>query len=253
MANSEPVVIASNQTPVPVSTPTLALEAGGNLAAINAKIPASPATEGGNLASINTKIPAQGQALMAGSAPVVIASNQSAVPVTANAGTNLNTSALALEAGNLASINTKIPANPATEGGNLAAINTKLPAALTGGGNLRVAVLEGGTGGGVAQLQVRNEAGAWVNVGYEPTNFDVPVDVGDVYLALKSIINYLARPAWVDPATSRAKTDTSIVGGTLSAVTTLTGITNIGGFPASSMMFDLTRQNWAQTVRACIT
>jgi hypothetical protein len=75
------------------------------------------------------KRPDLGQANMANSEPVVIASDQSAVPVdlganndvtvtsgsiTANAGTNLNTSALALETGgNLASIKTntdKIPA-----------------------------------------------------------------------------------------------------------------------------------------------
>lgn len=54
-----------------------------------------------------------GQAAMAASLPVVIASNQSAVSisgtVTANAGTNLNTSALALESGgNLAAIRTAI-------------------------------------------------------------------------------------------------------------------------------------------------
>lgn len=51
---------------------------------------------------------AAGQSNMAGSLPVTIASDQSAVPVsgtvTANAGTNLNTSALALEAGNLAAV-----------------------------------------------------------------------------------------------------------------------------------------------------
>jgi hypothetical protein len=56
---------------------------------------------------------ALGQATMAGSIPVVIANNQSAIPVsqsggwtvTANAGTNLNTSALALESGgNLATV-----------------------------------------------------------------------------------------------------------------------------------------------------
>lgn len=48
-----------------------------------------------------------GQATSANSAPVVIASDQSAFPVTANAGTNLNTSALALESGgNLAAVRT---------------------------------------------------------------------------------------------------------------------------------------------------
>jgi hypothetical protein len=65
------------------------------LAAILAKIIAAPATEGGNLATIagkdfatqttlaalNAKLAALGQALMAASMPVVIASNQSAVPV----------------------------------------------------------------------------------------------------------------------------------------------------------------------------
>lgn len=86
---------------------------------------------GGNLASINTKTPALGQALAAGSVPVVLPAAQvtSLTPptsvgvnnfpatqavsgtVTVNAGTNLNTSALALEGGgNLASINNKTPA-----------------------------------------------------------------------------------------------------------------------------------------------
>jgi hypothetical protein len=74
-----------------------------------------------NLAQVGGAALALGQAAMAASVPVVIANNQSAVPVsgsvtvsgtatvsgtvTANAGTNLNTSALALESGgNLATI-----------------------------------------------------------------------------------------------------------------------------------------------------
>lgn len=48
---------------------------------------------------------AHGQGTMANSVPVALASNQSAIPVTASAGTNLNTSALALETGgNLATL-----------------------------------------------------------------------------------------------------------------------------------------------------
>lgn len=63
-----------------------------------------------------------GQATMANSSPVVIASNQSAIPVsqsgtwnvTANAGTNLNTSALAVESGgNLAAIAAAVRAEDA--------------------------------------------------------------------------------------------------------------------------------------------
>jgi hypothetical protein len=123
-----------------LNTSALALESGGNLAAIKIDV---------------DKIPAQGQALSAASMPVVLpaaqisaltppttvtvqqstaanlkvdlsgtAANATAIKVdasattqpvsgtvTANAGTNLNTSALALESGgNLASINTKLPA-----------------------------------------------------------------------------------------------------------------------------------------------
>jgi hypothetical protein len=53
-----------------------------------------------------------GQKVMASSFPVTIASDQATFPVTASAGANLNTSALALEAGHLATIDTstaKIP------------------------------------------------------------------------------------------------------------------------------------------------
>lgn len=74
----------------PISAATLPLPAGA----------ATEATLGTRLAeaTFTTRIPVQGQALMAASIPVTIASNQSAIPVTASAGTNLNTSALALDA-----------------------------------------------------------------------------------------------------------------------------------------------------------
>jgi len=78
------------------------------LAAINTKIPASPATEGGNLATIVTntgKIPALGQAVMASSAPVTIASNQSAVPVSGT----VTTTPPANASSNVAQINGVVP------------------------------------------------------------------------------------------------------------------------------------------------
>jgi hypothetical protein len=65
-----------------------------------------------------------GQATSANSAPVVVASDQSAIPVTANAGTNLNTSALALESG-----------------GNLAAVRTDIDYRFSGGKTSYAAVL----------------------------------------------------------------------------------------------------------------
>lgn len=66
MAASSPVVIASNQSAVPVSAASLPL-------------PTGAATET-TLAALNTKTPALGQAAMAASQPVVIANNQSVLP-----------------------------------------------------------------------------------------------------------------------------------------------------------------------------
>ena len=56
------------------SSGTIAKETGGNLATI--------ATNTGNLSTISTNIPVKGQAAMAASMPVVIASNQTPIPVT---------------------------------------------------------------------------------------------------------------------------------------------------------------------------
>lgn len=80
------------------STATIAKESGGNLASIKTSIDSlvtsggggyirqdSTGTmakeSGGNLATIATNIPAKGQAAMVGSMPVVIASDQTAIPV----------------------------------------------------------------------------------------------------------------------------------------------------------------------------
>jgi hypothetical protein len=84
--NSVPVVLASDQSTIPVSNTnidvalstrateatvaTLAKESGGNLATAVTK-----------LTSIDNKTPVQGQTTMSASSPVVIASNQSTLPV----------------------------------------------------------------------------------------------------------------------------------------------------------------------------
>lgn len=96
--------------PIPVSG-TVTVNAGTNL---NTSLLALEA--GGNLAGINAKTPALGQALAASSVPVVLTASQISTltplsTVTVNAGTNLNTSLLALESGgHLASLDTKTPA-----------------------------------------------------------------------------------------------------------------------------------------------
>ena len=82
---------------------------------------ANQVTGNASLSSINTKLPPLGQAASAQSLPVVLPSDQ---VITANAGTNLNTSLLALEGGNLASINTKLPVQ------GQALITTSMPVVL---------------------------------------------------------------------------------------------------------------------------
>jgi hypothetical protein len=132
-ANSFAVVIASDQSAVPVSQ-----SGTWNINNISGTIslPTGAATETKqdtiitSLSSIDAGIPVTlGQTTMAASMPVVIASNQTAVPVsgpltdvelratpvpvsgtvTANAGTNLNTSALNLEATQV-TMSAKLPA-----------------------------------------------------------------------------------------------------------------------------------------------
>lgn len=81
MANSQPVVIASDQSAVPVSV------ADGSLAALGAKADASAGADTGTFSLIAfvkwiaSKIKAAGQATMANSHPVAIASDQTAVAV----------------------------------------------------------------------------------------------------------------------------------------------------------------------------
>ena len=98
-AASMPVVIASDQSAVATSSSQLPASLGAkttaasmavNIASDQAAIPVSASAlplpsnaaqeTGGNLAAIVAKLPSQGQAVMASSQPVVVASNQSTIP-----------------------------------------------------------------------------------------------------------------------------------------------------------------------------
>lgn len=82
MAASTPVVIASNQTAIPVNDNSGSL----TVDATSWPLPTGAATET-TLSAISGKLPAAlGQTTMAGSLAVVFASNQSAIPITDNAG-----------------------------------------------------------------------------------------------------------------------------------------------------------------------
>lgn len=81
IANSLAVNIASDQV-VPISATALPLPTGAATAALQTSGNASLVAIAASDASIDSKTPALGQAVMAASVPVVIASNQSAIPVT---------------------------------------------------------------------------------------------------------------------------------------------------------------------------
>lgn len=91
MANSSPVVIASNQSAIPVTLASSPLPTGAATAA-------NQATEIASLSSIDGKTPALGQAVAASSVPVVLTAAQlttltplTSVTVTQATGTNLHT------------------------------------------------------------------------------------------------------------------------------------------------------------------
>jgi hypothetical protein len=99
MAGSAPVVIASDQAAFPVTASgsgnfTVVQPTGTNLHSVvdSGSITANVGTTGGlaldsSITSLSAKFGSLGQKTSAGSAPVVLASDQSAIPVTANAGT----------------------------------------------------------------------------------------------------------------------------------------------------------------------
>ncbi len=78
MALSTPVVLASNQSSIPVTG--IFYQTTQPINAASLPLPSGAATET-TLSSINTKTPSLGQSVMASSVPVTIASNQSTLPV----------------------------------------------------------------------------------------------------------------------------------------------------------------------------
>lgn len=128
MAASLAVVIASDQSTVPVSAASLPLPSG---AATEAKQDAQITQEtaiAASVASIDSKTPALGQAIMDDSVPVVIASNQSQIDV------NINASGITLDVGT-----TQLPASlgQTNMAGSLsvaiASNQSALPVAASGG------------------------------------------------------------------------------------------------------------------------
>jgi len=85
MALSFSITFASNQTALPITVASLPLPAGASTSALQT-------TGNTSIASIDTKTPALGQAAMGASQPVVIANDQTSIPVTPGRGAVTNRS-----------------------------------------------------------------------------------------------------------------------------------------------------------------
>ncbi len=101
MAGSAPVTIASNQTVIPVSdnSSTLSVDDGGGVITVDGTVSVTGVATEATLATVATeatlagvltttafqaRVPANGQAAMAASIPVVVASNQTVIPISDN-------------------------------------------------------------------------------------------------------------------------------------------------------------------------
>lgn len=141
-----------------LNTSLLALESGGNLATLAGAITSS--VEQANTKQINGVTPLMGNGVTGtGSQRVTIASDNTAFSVNANAGTNLNTSLLALESGgNLATLAGSITA--AVQQSNEKQINGVAPLmgnGVTGTGSQRVTIASDNTAFSVNAAQ----SGTW--------------------------------------------------------------------------------------------
>lgn len=82
MAGSMPVVIASNQSAIPVSGPLTDTQLRATPVPVSGTVAVNVISGFATEATLAARVPVNGQALMAASIPVAIASNQSALPVT---------------------------------------------------------------------------------------------------------------------------------------------------------------------------
>ncbi len=114
-------------------------------------LPTGAATEV-TLGALNTKVPSQGQALMAASVPVVIASNQTAIPISGTAtvsGTVAATQSGTWNIGTVTTVTGVTTVSTVTTVGAVTAITNALPAGSNIIGNVRIDQTTPGTTNGV--------------------------------------------------------------------------------------------------------
>lgn len=78
----------------------------------------------------------------------------------------------------------------------------------------------------------------------------------DVMLAVRRLLQLIASPGYVDKTANQIRaqvTGTATVSGSLTTVTTVTGLTNLNSYAANLPVIDINRLAWANVVRARIT
>lgn len=83
------------------------------------------------------------------------------------------------------------------------------------------------------------------------------VDVSQMEILLRTLIEAVASPTWYQLATNALQTillsgSTTAVTGTLTGVTTVTGLTNVGGVSAAGMSTEVSSQSWAINIRSLL-
>jgi hypothetical protein len=214
MASSTPVVIASNQTTLPVSAASLPLPAGGSTSALQ--------TTGNNsLASIDAGIPnALGTAVIASSMPVNIASDQ-VVPISATAlplPTGAATSALQ-GTGNtsLSSIDTKLSSQATAAKQDLLLAELQLKADLTETQPVSLASIPLATGAATSALQTTGnnslasiDAGIPAALGQTTMAASMPITIASDQTALPISASALPLPSGAATAALQGTGNTSL-------------------------------------------
>jgi hypothetical protein len=111
----------------------------------------------------------------------------------------------------------------------------QLPAALTTSGNLKVAVLDSLPTG---------------------TNTIGSVNLMDVVVLLKSLLNVIANPSYVDKSANQMRVQATLSSGTVTTVTTVatvTGMTNVDSYQGKLLMINNNNNAWANVVRTRIS
>lgn len=78
----------------------------------------------------------------------------------------------------------------------------------------------------------------------------------DVMMAIRRLLQLIANPSYVDKTVNQIRaqvTGTTTVSGSLTTVTTVTGLTNLNAYAANLLVIDQNRAAWASVVRGRIT